>query len=229
MMSGLPSRPSTPGRDSAVCSRSSRSIRLPMASGRSPTPLAPRAGWSQAMIISRPSARDQRGAWSWRRRPAGSHPGPDPGLGDRSYLSRNVVPSLAQQFAEPWRQTCSTSFSRVRTSSVVGMAVEHSRRVATIAPAALAKRRIFSRSQPFEQSVAERAAEAVAGAEPVDRRHRGRRHLDDLVPGHAEHALGALLDDGDLDAGVQQRLARPAWARSRRPRPRTPPCCRSRS
>ena len=56
MMSGLPSRPSTPGRANAVCSRSSRSMRLPMASGRSPTPLAPRAGWSQAMIINLPSA-----------------------------------------------------------------------------------------------------------------------------------------------------------------------------
>src|SRR5690349_12014084 len=58
-MSGLANRPSTPGLAKAVSSRSSKLIRLPMASGRSPTPLAPRAGWSAAMIISRPSSPDR--------------------------------------------------------------------------------------------------------------------------------------------------------------------------
>src|SRR5690349_8467672 len=55
-MSGLANRPSTPGLAKAVSSRSSKLIRLPMANGLSPTPLAPRAGWSAAMIISRPSS-----------------------------------------------------------------------------------------------------------------------------------------------------------------------------
>jgi len=54
MMSGVPSTPLTPGRDSARQSRSSRSARSAMASARGPARSAPRAGWSAAMIISRP-------------------------------------------------------------------------------------------------------------------------------------------------------------------------------
>ena len=216
MMSGLPSSPSTPGRDSAVCSRSSRSTAV----GHGQRPVADAVGAAGRVVAGddhQPAVgRDQRGAWCGRRRPAGSPPGRWPGSRSaRSYL-RQERRSLAQPLS-----------AGSTTSSVVGMAVEHSRRVATIAPAPLAKRRIFSRSQPVEQSVAEGAAEAVAGAEAVDRRHRGRRHLDDLVPGHAEHALGSLLDDGDLARRRPAAPRRPGGARSRRPRPRTPPCCRS--
>ena len=54
-MSAVASSPSTPGWASAVTSRSSRSVRLAMAYGLPPAPSAPRAGWSQAMIISLPS------------------------------------------------------------------------------------------------------------------------------------------------------------------------------
>jgi hypothetical protein len=54
-MSDVASTPSTPGSASAVRNRSSRSVRLFMAVGRLPTASAPRAGWSAATIISRPS------------------------------------------------------------------------------------------------------------------------------------------------------------------------------
>src|SRR6478752_7059716 len=60
-----------------------------------------------------------------------------------------------------------------------------------------------------EQAVADGAAETIACAQSVDHRHRGRRYLDDAVPGHPEDALRALLDDRQLDTGVQQGLSGP--------------------
>ena len=63
-MSAVASRPSTPGRASAVSSRSSRSVRLAMAVLLRPAARAPRAGWSQAMIISRPPG--SSGGHFWR-------------------------------------------------------------------------------------------------------------------------------------------------------------------
>ena len=69
-MSAVASRPSTPGWDSAVTSRASSSVRLPMAIGLPAALRAPRAGWSQAMIISRPSgpSRSRRRRVANRRR-----------------------------------------------------------------------------------------------------------------------------------------------------------------
>ena len=57
--------------------------------------------------------------------------------------------------------------------------------------------------------MAERAAEAVAGAEAVDHldQVRGDDHV--LVGRLAEHAPGPLLDDRDLHAGLEQRVGRP--------------------
>ena len=43
-MSAVASRPSTPGRDSAVTRRSSKSVRLAIAFGLPAAPSAPRAG-----------------------------------------------------------------------------------------------------------------------------------------------------------------------------------------
>ena len=171
-----------------------------MASGRSPTPLAPRAGWSQAMIISRPSA-GTSGALA--RASAARLIAP----GSVARISVRRLRSSGQRIV---RHCVSTSFSRVHTSSVVGIAVEHSRRVATRAPAPLANRRIFSRSQPSSRPWQKAPPKLSPAPEAVDRGDRGRRHLDDLVPGHAQHALRSLLDDGDLHAGVQQRLRGPA-------------------
>src|SRR5699024_12077285 len=50
--------------------------------------------------------------------------------------------------------------------------------------------------------------EAVPGAEPVDDLDQvgGDHHV--LVGGLAEHTLGALLDDRDLDAGLEQGIGR---------------------
>ena len=80
-----------------------------------------------------------------------------------------------------------------------------------------------------QQAVAERAAERVAGAEPVDDRRPGpaapRRRSSS---GHGQHALGSLLDDGELDAAVEQRLGRGVRIVARRPRSRTPRGCRRR-
>ena len=63
--------------------------------------------------------------------------------------------------------------------------------------------------------VHQRAAERVAGAEPVHDVQPHRRHLDDAVRGPRQHAVGPLLDDRDLDAEVEEgrgrldRVARP--------------------
>jgi hypothetical protein len=61
--------------------------------------------------------------------------------------------------------------------------------------------------------VAQRPAERVARADPVDDRHGDRRHLGTTSCSaiRREHSLGALFDDGEADADVVQR-------RGRRPR-----------
>ena len=61
------------------------------------------------------------------------------------------------------------------------MASAQASRPATIAPAALANRSIRSSGPAGEQPVAQRAAEGVAGAEPVDHLDRHGRHHDRLV------------------------------------------------
>ena len=61
----------------------------------------------------------------------------------------------------------------------------------------------------LEQAVAQRAAEGVAGPEAVDDLDGVGRHLDALVAGRGEHPLGPLLDDGELDAALEQRVGGP--------------------
>ena len=99
---------------------------------------------------------------------------------------------------------------RSSTSAVVGIAVEHSSREATIAPATLANSRMRSQLPAGEQAVAQGAAEGVAGAEAVDDVDRER-----AAPRRARRAvaastpLRALLDDGELDAALEQRVGGP--------------------
>ena len=59
-----------------------------------------------------------------------------------------------------------------------------------------------------QQAVAERAAERVAGAEAADDRHAQPRHELALVRRGDEHALAALLDDGQPAAAREQRVGR---------------------
>ena len=47
-------------------------------------------------------------------------------------------------------------------------------------------------------------AEGVAGAQAVLGGRRGHGHLDALVAGLGQGAMGALLNDGQLDAGLEQ-------------------------
>jgi hypothetical protein len=55
--------------------------------------------------------------------------------------------------------------------------------------------------------VAEGAAEGVPGAEAVGDLDRHRRRPPGVAGRrHGEHSLGALLDDGELDPAVEQRL-----------------------
>ncbi|GAA4932555.1 hypothetical protein GCM10023237_63400 [Streptomyces coeruleoprunus] len=64
--------------------------------------------------------------------------------------------------------------------------------------------------------MAERAAEGVAGAESVDDVDGDGRHLGGgAVAVHGEDALGALFDDGEFDAGVEEGAG--AGVGSRRP------------
>ena len=56
--------------------------------------------------------------------------------------------------------------------------------------------------------MAERAAEGVPGAEAVDDLDRDRRDDDLLVARRGEDSVGAELDDGELDAEVEQRPRR---------------------
>ena len=114
------------------------------------------------------------------------------------------------------------------TSAAVGIAVEHSSRDATMAPGDVGELRIAAQVPAAEQAVAQGAAEGVAGAEAVDDLDGEGRHLDPLVARGGEHALGALLDDRQLDARGRAARRRRASGRSRRRRPRTPHGCRRR-
>ena len=222
MMSGLPSRPSTPGRDSAVCSRSSRSTAV----GHGQRPVADAVGAAGRVVAGddhQPAVgRDQRGLGPGVGGPLGSHPGR---LARISYLS-SVVRTVA--YANRWRQhgqplSAGSTLRRwwaSRSSIPGGWRPGRRRRWRTAGSSPGPS----PSSSPW-QNAPPKLSPAPSPLIGVD---RGRRHLHDLVPGHAQHTLGTLLDDGDLHAGVQQRLRRPGGARSRRPRPRTPPCCRSR-
>ena len=116
--------------------------------------------------------------------------------------------------------------ARPRPSS--GMAVEHSSRPGDDGPGDVGELEDAPQVPAGQQAVAQRAAEGVAGAETVDDLDRVRAAPRPARRGRREHALGALLDDGQLDARGPAARRRRAAGRSRRPRPRTPPGCRPR-
>ena len=196
-MSAVPSTPSTPGRASAVASRPSSS---------------PAVGHGQRVVARRRAHRgpggrrrpasagrwaDQAGAAGCARRPARrSAPGSRTRVGDevgRASTRRWLMPPPSSELAS--------------TSAVVGIASAQASRPATIAPAALAKRSIALDVPARQQAVAQRAAERVAGAEPVDDVDRHGRHHDGLVAARRpEHTRRALLDHGEVDA--RRRAAR---------------------
>ena len=77
-----------------------------------------------------------------------------------------------------------------------------------------------------EQPVHQRAAEGVAGAEAADDLDRVRRDDGGAVGRGDQHALAAHLHQGELDAAVEQPVARPRAGRWCRPPPRPRPGCR---
>ena len=204
-MSAVPSTPSTPGRASAMHRRSQqvsavghRDRHRPARRAR-PGPGGRRRPSSAGRAAAAAVAAALAGGRRVGRSPRGSR---DPGLERR--------PADVQLRHRP-----ASSQQRPRPRPSVGIAVEHSRREATIAPAAFANRSTRSQRPPGEQPVAQRAAEPVAGAETVDDLDRDRRHLDGLVVRvRRQHALRALLDDGELDA--RGRAAHPRRARGSR-------------
>ncbi len=138
-MSGVPSTPSTPGRDRAVASRSRRSYRLRHRHRVRPTARAPRAGWSAATMKSRSSP------WTRERR-CGSRKLP------RCGRAREAGAAEVDRIA--------SADTRVRRSVTVrpledrfdlggrGHRGGALARVATMAPAMLAKRRMRSSDHP---------------------------------------------------------------------------------
>ena len=167
------------------------------------TESAPRAGWSQATIISRPSSGDARRRGGALLGRAARRPRSAAGRARISVQRRRRWPAKVVIGVSPFPR------SRVSISSGVGMAVEHSSREATMAPAALARCSSSSRGQPASRPWAQRAAEAVTGAQAVQRRDRDRRRHDPLGRGSwPSTPLGPLLHDGQLHAGVEQRVGR---------------------
>ena len=231
----MPRTPSTPGRERAVARRSTSAVRDAIARGSSRTARAPRAGWSAATRRSRPS-----GARVSRRRRC-----------DQARATPRGRRSAARWWT--WRRgadaaahDAARSARRSSTSSSVGMAVEHSSREATMAPAALANRTVRSRSAG-EQAVAHRAAERVTGPEAVGDVDGHGRHLDPVtgrrdgqdalgprrrrrarprgraVPGRPTPGLrsdrdAALLEVADGDGARGDRLGGGRWPRPRRAR-----------
>src|ERR1700739_4615703 len=61
---------------------------------------------------------------------------------------------------------------------------------------------------PFEQPVAEAAAEAVTGTETIDDADGNRWNSDGFGPGAAEHSLWTPLNDRQLDAEIEQGVRR---------------------
>ena len=178
-------------------------------------PSAGRGGRSDCASRSRspPTLRMPRAVWSAAR------------MSRRSPLDEGVTPSAirrerrdraeARGISSPsagsgLRYARSLPPVGLRSPRRVGIASEHARREATIAPAALAKRDRVGQWPAGEYAVAERAAESVPRAEPVDDLNGKRRHEDPFVVRLGEHAVGAELDDRELE--TQRRAA------GRRPR-----------
>src|SRR5262249_55844803 len=194
--SGLPSTPSTPGRPSAVTSRRSNPYRSAIASGTVRTPSAPRAGWSAATSISRPS-----GPSSGRRTRAAAASTIAEGRTARSSRSLSKS-SIAGPLLRGRERVVAEKVEDLGRGRHRGRALQPGRddRTGRVGEAHHAFQR-----PPGEQPVAQRAAEPVSGPEPVEHVDRNRWYLDDFVTRTGQNAFGALLDHGQLDAGGEQR------------------------
>src|SRR5690606_33048734 len=195
--SAVPRKPWTPGRARAAAQRRSSSRRSPIAMASSPTASDPRAGWSAAMTMSLVpgSGRVPRGrSASARATRSGS-------------CSRTCRISSTLSNGPP--------LDRVGVGAVVedlehlllgghgGGALEPGR---DDRAGGAGRGDRAPEGPPGEQAVAEGAAEGVAGAEAVDDLGRGGRDLDPLLAGLGEGAARALLDDGDLDTRLEERV-----------------------
>lgn len=84
---------------------------------------------------------------------------------------------------------------------------------------------VFSSDQPDSRPVADGPAERP-GSQAVLRLHRDHGHISTVPGAGLSASLQALLDDGQLDAGLQEGVGGPLGSRSPTRRPRTPPGCR---
>ena len=213
MMSALASTPSTRGLSRAVSSRSSIDRRSTIACGSPPTPIMPRAVWSAATMNSDAVVRERSPARplppsASAIRPGSSHADVDQVL---------VLPSSV----EPRSSTARSAPASSRISASVGMASAHSSRPATIAPAALA----------YSTSSLRPTSRRAARGRARRRTRRRRRGRTPPRPGAAARPrppsrvatstpVAAELDDRQLDAAIEQPVARPRRARRCRRRPR---------
>src|SRR3954452_5839976 len=161
-MSAVASTPVTPGRSSAPQSRSSSSERSAIAYGSAPTPLAPRAGWSAAMIIALPCSPRIEVAFTRRAAAAAMAPG-SPTRADTIRLSFSDGTGHLVQLGVDFRlgRHGVGAGQPARDDRAGGIGEGHR---PTGVPAG-------------QQSVAQRPAEGVAGAQAVDHVHRNRRDL----------------------------------------------------
>ena len=202
-MSGVPSTPSTPG---------------PRQRGGEPLEQVGAAGHGHRRRRGRrgrrgPGGRRRRAAAGRRRRRAAGGARGRPRLrrcarGSRARISVRSATAIGWSCAVHRASSAGATAGRRAVALDLGRgrhgggALEACRR--RCAPATLANSRTRRRSQPASRPWHEGAAEGVAGAEAVDDLDREGRHLDALVAGRGEHALGALLDDGELDAALEQ-------------------------
>src|ERR1700712_4631804 len=204
-MSGEASSPSTPGRLRAVTRRSSSSIREPIAIGRSPTPNAPRAGWSAATIISRPSPRTVSRltlAFAARKIAAGS-------LTRISVISANRSRIVLGSAVPVGTVNVSVIVDLLQKCFHLGRCRHRAGALAPggdDGPGCVGEAQDGLQIPAGQQPVAQGTAESVAGTETIDDVDRGRRHLERDVLRHTQNTPRALFDDGDLDSGFQQRL-----------------------
>src|SRR5438128_1250315 len=70
-------------------------------------------------------------------------------------------------------------------------------------------RAVASRSSSAGRLAIAMETEGIAGSQTVDHVDRERRHLDALVRGRGKDPLGALLDHGQLQAALQERIGSP--------------------
>ena len=243
-MSAVASRPSTPGRDRAVTQPLEQlgpvGHGVGVAGGAQSAAGRVVAGDDHQPAVAAGELRRRRAASSARSARARRPDVAD--LGDRgdeavrlgaagARMAGLVMTSLrpAGRARRTRRRTARWDRPRragSRSPSAVGMAVEHSSREATMAPAALASGSTFSSGQPASRPWHSEPPKESPAPRPFSGWIGIGGETDPLGTGLGQHALGTLLDD--RPARPRRRAARrpPAPGRSRRPRPRTPRGCR---